>query len=288
MADKIGFIGLGLMGSRMALRLAQQGYDVGAYNRTPDRAQNLADKGVRLRESPAECAEGAAAVILMVTDAGACRDVLFGERGLAKSESPVLVINMSTISPDQSKELAELLTAAGHRYIEVPVYGSTAQVNEGTLVLLAGGEEKDLDDARQILQVLGERIFHVGPVGHAAAMKLIHNMVVGIHMQALAEALGTGKAYGLEIDKIIEILAAGVADSKVRQIKGPQVLQNDFAPRFPLKHQLKDLKLADDLTKQLEVPTPLVAAAAWTYERALKDGLGDQDTAAICSYLMLD
>src|SRR3954468_24209925 len=235
---RIAFIGLGIMGSRMAANLRKGGYDVVVWNRTRGPP---GDPGEPIAATPREAAEGADVLITMVVDAPDVEDVLFGEDGAAEGlKDGALVVDMSTIPPSASKAICERLTANGRRFLDAPVTGSKPKAEDGTLTIMAGGGEADFDEAKPLFEAMGEVVVHAGPTGHGSMVKLLNNAVAATNAATLAEAFRIAELYGLDMERVLEVMKAGSANSLMLQLKAQPMLDRDYEPLFKLAHMLKD------------------------------------------------
>ena len=216
-AERIAFLGLGIMGSRMARNLRAAGYDVVVWNRTRSRADEL---GEPIADTPREAAEGAGIVITMVVDAPQVEAVLFGDDGAAEGLAKgCLVVDMSTIAPSAVKQIATRLAEHGIGFVDAPVTGSKPRAEDGTLTIMAGGSEADFARAKPLFDAMGKLVVHCGPSGHGAMVKLLNNALAAINAAALAEAIDVAETYGLNSDRLIEVMGAGSAKSMMLDLK---------------------------------------------------------------------
>ncbi len=277
---KVGFIGLGLMGSGMAGRLLEQGYELTVWNRNASKAHPLVEKGAKLAESPADLAAQVEVVITIVKDDAVVREILLGEKGALQAAKPgTTFIDMSTVTPMMSRELAAACKEKGFPFLEAPVTGSKGAAASGQLGILAGGEESTLESVRDILQAMSQSITHIGPNGSGAILKLANNQLAGVLMVALGESLALCDAAGLDREMCIETLVGAV--SRVSGMKKPKILNKDFSTEFALDMIHKDLTQALQAANELTLPMPLLATAREIYQQARKDGKGGQDFSAI-------
>jgi len=281
--ERIGFIGLGIMGSRMAANLCRAGFPVAAWNRTRAKAEALAEAhGATVADTPAAAAEGADAVITMVVDSPEVEAVLFGEQGAARSlREGELAIDMSTIAPSASRAIGGLLRGQGVGFLDAPVSGSSPKAEDGTLTIMAGGEAADFDRARPAFEAMGELIVHAGPQGHGSMVKLINNTVAAVNAATLAEALALGRAAGLDMGALVEVMRASSAASLMLDIKAGPMLEGDYDPLFRLAHMLKDIRHTLAEAEGLGAELGLAKLAEGLYAEADSEGLGDADFAAV-------
>jgi 3-hydroxyisobutyrate dehydrogenase-like beta-hydroxyacid dehydrogenase len=280
--SRIGFVGLGIMGAPMARTLREAGFELSVYTRTRSKAERFASEhGARAAATPAEAAEGAGAFITMVPDAPEVEEVLFGDAGAAAAlPGDALVVDMSTISPNASRAIGERL--APRDFVEAPVSGSKPKAEDGTLTIFAGGERPAFERALPLFEAMGERIVHVGPLGHGQMAKLLTNTMGAVHAAVLAEAVRTAKAAGLDEDAFLEVAAGSAGASGVLNLKGRQMFEERFEPAlFKLEHMLKDVRHALDEARALGIELQLPALAEGLYARAAEDGHAEQDYAAV-------
>jgi 3-hydroxyisobutyrate dehydrogenase-like beta-hydroxyacid dehydrogenase len=277
--ERIGFLGMGIMGSRMARNLRDAGFDVVVWNRTRARADEL---GEPIAETPREAASGAGVVITMVVDSPQVEQVLFGEDGAVAGLAPgALVVDMSTIAPRAVKRIAERLAQSEIAFVDAPVTGSKPRAEDGTLTIMAGGADADFARALPLFEAMGERIVHAGPQGHGAMVKLLNNAVAAINAVALAEAFDVGERYGLDMQKLVEVMGAGSAGSVMLNLKSGPMLERSYEPLFKLAHMLKDVRHALAETHALGDEFLLACEAEALYTAADAAGHGDEDFAAV-------
>jgi 3-hydroxyisobutyrate dehydrogenase len=282
--EQVGFAGLGIMGGPMAANLVRAGFEVTVYTRTREKAERFAsDYGARAAATPAEAAEGADAFVSIVPDAPQVEEVLFGDGGAAAAlPDGALVVDMSTIAPTASRTIAERL--APHPYVEAPVSGSRPKAEDGTLTIMAGAAPEDFERARPLVDAMGERIVHVGPVGHGQMAKLLTNTMGAVNAAALAEAVRTAKAAGLDRDAFLEVAGGSAGASAMVTLKGEPMFEERFEPAlFKLEHMLKDVRHCIAEAKALGVELRLGELAERLYAAADKAGHGEDDFAAVYS-----
>ncbi|MFB6189035.1 MAG: NAD(P)-dependent oxidoreductase [Halapricum sp.] len=282
----IGFIGLGAMGAPMAWNLDEAGYELLVYNRSDSPTEPFAEAGIDVLESPREIGQQADVVITMVTDDDALAAVLDGEEGLlAGVDGNTTVIQMSTVTPDATLAAAQTVRAQNARFVDAPVSGTVGPAEEGTLTVLAGGEDDVLDDVEDILAAMGEPIVRCGDAGDGARAKLFVNLLLGDMMSAYAEALTFGTAQGLDFDTMRTVVEAGAVDSPLYRIKGAAIADRDFEPRFPVDLQFKDLRYANEVANEIGVQLPQTAAVRESFSAASAMGHGEEDMTAVLKYL---
>ena len=281
--EPLGFIGLGIMGGRMAANLARAGYDVRVWNRTRETADAwAAEHGGTVADSPRAAAEGATAVISMVVDGPQVEQVLLGEDGAAAGAAPgTLLIDMSTIAPADARRIGAALAERDLRFVDAPVTGSSPKAEDGTLTIMAGGAEADFARARPYFEAMGEVILHVGELGHGQKVKVISNAVAATNCATLAQALVVGKASGVDLEALLQVFGAGAANSTMVGLKGQPMLRHDYTTLFRLEHMLKDVAICLDESQAAGVPFPAAALARELYAAGMGRGLGDRDFAAV-------
>jgi 3-hydroxyisobutyrate dehydrogenase-like beta-hydroxyacid dehydrogenase len=282
--DKVAFFGLGIMGGPMAANLARAGLDVSVWTHTQGKAERFAaEHDVRAGATPAETAAGADALISILPDGPEVEAVLFGNAGAAAALAPgALVVDMSTIAPSASVQIAERLEREGFDFLEAPVSGSRPKAEDGTLTIMAGGPEAAFRRAEPLFDVLGERIVHVGPQGHGQLAKLLTNVMGAVNAAALAEAVVTVRGAGIDPDAFLEVAAGSAGNSAMVTLKGPPMFEERFEPPlFKLEHMLKDIRHAIAEAKALGVELRLGALAETLYAKAAEEGHGEEDFAAV-------
>jgi len=281
----VGFIGLGAMGAPMAENVNDAGYPLIVYNRTRSRTEPFAERGETVADYPREVAHASDVVIVMVTDDEALEAVLEGEEGvLAGLTDGTIVLQMSTVTPAATEAAAEAVRDAGGRYVDAPVSGTVGPAEEGTLTVLAAGPDDLLGEVEGILSAIGEPIVDCGAVGDGARMKLFVNLLLGDMMGAFAEAFAFGTSQGLDYENMLTVVEAGAVDSPLFSIKGENIADGDFEPRFPVDLQFKDLRYAVEEANDAGVPLPQTAAARETFSATSGMGHGDEDMAAVVKF----
>jgi len=279
---KIAFIGLGIMGSPMAVHLAKAGHEVVGFNRTPEKAQPLVQAGGQAAESIAEAVRDAEVVAVMVPDSPDVRDVLTGEDGVfANAAAGTLVVDFSSIRPDVTVELAELAQEKGFRLLDAPVSGGEAGAVNAALSIMVGGAEADFSAAKPLLDVVGKTVVHVGPSGSGQTVKAANQLIVAGNIQLLAEAVIFLEAYGVDTKAAIEVLGGGLAGSKVLDQKGEKMLARSFDPGFRIELHHKDLGIVTSAAREAGVVVPLGALVAQLMASAKAVGDGGLDHSAL-------
>jgi 3-hydroxyisobutyrate dehydrogenase len=281
--EHVGFIGLGIMGSRQAASLRREGYELIVHNRTSERADAwAAEHGGDVAATPREVGERAGVVITMVVDGPQVEALLLGEDGAAAAAKPgTLFIDMSTIGPADARRIGAALADRGHGFVDAPVTGSAPKAEDGTLTIMAGGRDEDMARAMPLLQAMGEIIVHVGEVGTGQQVKVLSNAVSAVNCATLAQALVVGRRAGVDLEALLKVMGAGSANSTMLQLKGEPMLAHDFSPLFKLDHMLKDVRLCLQEAREAGAAFPAAALAGELYAAGSGRGLGEQDFAAV-------
>ncbi|QDS35914.1 NAD(P)-dependent oxidoreductase [Brevibacillus brevis] len=278
----IGWIGLGNMGIPMASNLLAAGYDVRVWNRTPGKAAPLVALGAKEAATLSELVAQSDVLFTMVSDDDAVKAIYTGSDGLLSL--PVqgkLAVDMSTISPDTSRFLAEQAKQAGLRFLDAPVSGSVGPAKEGKLVIMVGGEQSDYEVAKPMLDKLGKAAFYLGPNGAGTSAKLAINLLLGITVQGVSETLLFARSLGIGTEQMLNIISESAVGTPLIRGKAASILADDYPAAFALKHMAKDLRLAHEAG----VTTPLAESVNATYRHALESGLGELDLMAILRHL---
>lgn len=279
----VGFLGLGIMGSRMAANLQRHGFAVTAWTRTPGKAEAwAAEHGAAAAATPAQAAARADVVISMVVDGAQVESVLLADGGAAEGAAAgTLVVDMSTIAPGDARRIGARLGERGIAFVDAPVTGSSPRAEDGTLTIMAGGDPADVERARPLLEAMGELIVHVGALGQGQTVKLINNAVAAANAATLAQALVVADAAGVDLDAMERILGAGSGASTMLALKAEPMRAHDYTTLFKTDHMLKDVRLCLEEAQAAGVPFPAAAAARDALVAASGRGYGDQDFAAI-------
>ncbi|SDB99300.1 3-hydroxyisobutyrate dehydrogenase [Terribacillus halophilus] len=285
----IGFIGLGIMGENMALNLLEKGEQLVVFNRTKEKAQALMDKGAVWADSPREVSEQADIVFTMLTDPGAVQAVAYGEDGLFSGmKENSLWVDVSTVKPAFTKEMADAARAHHIRFVDAPVSGSKAPAQQGKLHFLVGGEEQDVKEVTPLLEKMGQSIQYMGANGNGSATKLAVNMLLVQSLTGLSEAISFGEAVGLDKEHLMDVLLALPVTSDIQAGKRDTILQQNFDPQFPLEHAYKDLQQISETAYEAGAPLPMTNSVKELYALAKKNGYGKQDVAAVYALLARD
>jgi 3-hydroxyisobutyrate dehydrogenase-like beta-hydroxyacid dehydrogenase len=273
----LGWIGLGIMGSRQAANLRRAGHELIVWNRTQATAQAWADEhGATVAATPAEVAERAEIVFSMVVDGPQVQEVL-----VPAAREGVLFVDMTTIGPAWTRSIGEQLASSGARLVDAPVTGSSPRAEDGTLAIMCGGDAADVERVRPLLETMGSLIVHAGPLGAGQAVKLVNNAVAAANAATLAQALIVGSAQGLDLDALVEVMAAGSGASTMLSLKAGPMRAHDYTTLFKTEHMLKDVRLCLEEAQSADVPFPAAAAACDALSAAVARGHGADDFAAL-------
>jgi 2-hydroxy-3-oxopropionate reductase len=282
--ERIGFIGLGIMGRPMARNLAKAGYDLVVHSRTRQKVDDLCAESSQFTAatSPREVAELVSTVITMLPDSPDVRSVVFGEDGLAGAmQSGSLYIDMSTISPDVAREVDVAMREKGVAALDAPVSGGEKGAIDAALSIMVGGAEADVERAMPLFEVMGKTIVHVGEAGAGQTVKACNQIVVALNYAAVSEALVLGAKAGVDPEKIVQVLSGGLANSRVLELKGPTMVARQFAPGFRVDLHRKDLAIALSSGKMEQVPLPVTALVDQLFQALATAGRGDLDHSAL-------
>jgi 3-hydroxyisobutyrate dehydrogenase-like beta-hydroxyacid dehydrogenase len=282
MKPKVGFMGLGIMGSAMAANLLKAGYPLTVYNRTAGKAEPLAQLGAQVAASPKSLAAAAEVIIAMVTGPEALYELLWGPDGAAEAFGPDQVfINMSSVSPSFTLELGKQLAPTAIRFIDAPVSGTRKPAAEGTLVILAGGRRAKITDLEPLFLSMGKKVIYCGRLGQGSMMKMFINLLLGVMMAGFAEALNFGRQGGLDFEAMLDTVLSGAMNCPMFQVKAQLLKEKNYPPAFPLKHLAKDAKFVLDTAYETGAPVPLGQMLLHLYRLGVGQGWGDEDIAAV-------
>ena len=282
MAEKVGFIGLGIMGKPMAKNLMQAGYELAVHNRSPEKAQELAREGATAAESPREVAGQSDIIITMLPDSPDVREILIGEGGVLEGiEEGALVVDMSTISPVVTEELAAAIGEKGASMLDAPVSGGDVGAIEGTLSIMVGGSEADFERAKPLFEVMGKTVTHVGPTGAGQVTKACNQIVAALTIEAVSEALVLGSKGGVAPEKILDVLSGGLAYNKIMEVKREKLLSHAFDPGFRAELHHKDLGIALAAGREYGVALPVTAIVDQMLLSMKRKGWGGEDHSAL-------
>lgn len=286
MAQRVGFIGLGIMGQPMALNLAKAGFKLTVFNRTRSKAEPLARAGARVAASPAEAARDADVVYTIVSDTPAMEEVVLGKDGVLETiRAGAVLIDSSTISPAASRRFACHLAGKGARMLDAPVTGSKHGAEKGELTFMIGGEREVLEQVMPVLTVLGKKHIYCGQNGLGLAAKLAQNAIQATMLEVFCEGFVLATKAGVQPQTMMEIIQSSLARAALTDFKAPFIFKGDFTPYFPLKLMHKDLTLAMEAAYAQNVPMPTAAAVKEVYAAAKAQGKGDLDYAAVVTFL---
>jgi 3-hydroxyisobutyrate dehydrogenase len=280
--DRIGFIGLGTMGSAMAANIVRAGFPLTVWNRTVGRAPELGDLGATFAATAAEVAAASDIVVVCVSDTPDVEAVLFGPDGVsAGAQQGTLIIDCSTIAPSGSWKFAERLDGLGLVFVDAPVSGGSEGARNATLTIFVGGHERDVEQARPVLTAIGRTITHVGPIGAGQAVKAVNQVILAGAYLGVAEGIVLAMKAGLDAQQVIEALGAGAAQSWVLANRSGRMVDNDYPLGFKLALHRKDLGIALSLADQLGASLPLAALTAALESGLIAQGHGDEDMSAL-------
>jgi 3-hydroxyisobutyrate dehydrogenase len=283
---KIAFIGLGVMGAGMASRLAENGHDITVYNRTRSKADEVGELGAKVANTPADAAKDADVVMISLADQNVVSKVVFDEDGIFETLGEgSYVLDMSTVTPEFARELNGRAREAGYKHLDTCVLGNPMHAREGELRVMAGGDEADFKAVEPLLEAVGKEVTYLGEAGMGATMKLVLNMLMGVQMPALAEAVVFGERAGLDREKILEMISKSGYSSPVMSFRCVIMGQRNFEfAAFKLGLMRKDMMLVLGESQKLGVPMPVSESAYAMLTAAQQQGLGDLDVAAILAF----
>jgi 3-hydroxyisobutyrate dehydrogenase-like beta-hydroxyacid dehydrogenase len=282
MQPRLGFIGLGAMGSRIARRLLDAGYPLAVYNRTLEKAQPLAAAGAQVCDSPSRLAQQSDVVLTMLSDDAAVDAVIFGTDGVLAGIRPgATILELSSIYPATSRKIAAAASKQGVAFLDAPVSGSTPQAEAGSLVMYVGGDAEVFERYRPIVEVISNASFRMGPHGAGATMKLVVNGLLGLEMQALAEAFTLGERAGLDRAALIEVLAQAPVLTAGQKAKLPNARGQSYPTQFALRLMWKDFGNVLRLAGEQQVPIPATAAAYQVFTIEQRKGIEEDFSAVI-------
>jgi 3-hydroxyisobutyrate dehydrogenase len=284
----LGFIGAGLMGKPMSLRLLAAGYALTVWNRSRDKLAPLTAKGAHAADSPAAVARAADIVMLCVTDQHAAEEVLFGAEGVAAGGTAgKLVVDFSSIAPAAARAFAERLEReCGMGLVDAPVSGGTVGAEQGTLAIMAGGRPEHIERARPVVAHLAQRFTRMGDAGAGQVTKLCNQVIVGCLFPVIAEAVRLAEAAGVDANALPQALKGGFADSLPLQVFGARMAARQFAPPLgAVSIMLKDLENAAAVAKDARVPLPMARTAAELYRLLVAQGRGEQEPSVLVDLL---
>ena len=284
--DKVGFVGLGIMGTSMARNLIEGGHELVIHNRTRAKAKKLAKLGAEVATSPREVAGRSDAIITMLPGPPEVEEVLVGENGLLEGvRDGSLIVDMSTSSPLLAQELSRTANTRGVGMLDAPVSGGDIGAIEGTLSIMVGGEKEDFERARPLFEAMGKTIVHVGAAGAGQTVKGCNQIVVALVIEAVSEALVLGSKAGVKPEKVIEVLSGGLAANKVMEVKGEKFLSHDFAAGGKVEYHRKDLGIALAVGREYGVALPVTALVDQLFGTLVAQGKGGWDHSALITLI---
>ena len=284
MTQRVGFIGLGIMGKPMVRNLVKAGYEVVVHNRSRDDVDLLVSESdvITAADSPAAVAEAVDTVITMLPDSPEVRKVVFDENGLLAAMKPgSLLIDMSTIAPETSRAVYAALQAKGASALDAPVSGGDKGAIAATLSIMVGGRVEDVERAMPLFEAMGKTIVHVGEPGAGQVVKACNQVVVALNYAAVSEALVLGSKLGVDPAKIAQVLGGGLAASRVLEMRGQTMIDHNFEPGFRVNLHRKDLNIALTTARESGVPLPMTALVSQLYDAVSAAGNGDRDHSAL-------
>ena len=283
---KIGFIGLGIMGSRMAMNLLQAGYDLKVYNRTKSKAEDLLENGATWANSASETAANVDILFTMLEKPQVVEELAAGHKGFLNSmQKNSLWIDSSTVNPTFSKKMASLAKEKEIRFMDAPVSGSKKPAEDAELLFLCGGDKEDFDKIKPILLKMGKDAIHVGEAGKGSALKIMINQLLGQSILAFSESLNLGMAMGIDKKTGLDILLKTPVTAPILEAFRSRIENDDYEANFPLKHLQKDLHLFTETAYELGEPSPLTSSAKEVYGLAKNKNMADLDFTAVFKYL---
>jgi 3-hydroxyisobutyrate dehydrogenase-like beta-hydroxyacid dehydrogenase len=283
---RIGFIGTGLMGQPMARRLLEGGYPLTVWNRTTQRAEPLLEAGAAWADSPKTVAQASDVVMTMVTDSRASEEVIFEKNGVLQGAHPGLIlIDMGSIAPEVSRSIAIRARAKGVPMLDAPVTGNPKVASEGKLGIMVGGPKDTFDACLPIFENLGIKIVYVGENGAGTTLKLINNLILGIAIEAVAEAFILARKVGIDPQKVIEITSVGGARTGAMETRGPRMARHEFSPHFSTNNMYKDLSTVMKLAEEAGVSLPAASISMEMLRAAKSQGKGDLDSCVVITVL---
>ena len=282
---KIGFIGLGIMGKPMARNLLKAGYPLTVYDIVPDKAEEVVKAGAKAGSSSKDVAEKSEVIITMLPNSPDVKEAVLGKKGVLEGAKPgTILIDMSSIAPLASKEVAEKAKEKGVTVLDAPVSGGEPKAIEGTLAIMVGGPQETFDEVEDILSVMGASVTRVGEIGSGNMTKLANQIIVALNIAAMSEAMVLAAKAGVNAEKVFQAIRGGLAGSTVLDAKMPLVLEGNFKPGFRIELHIKDLANALDTAHEVGVPVPLSGAVMEVMQALKVDGKGADDHGGIIQF----
>lgn len=284
--QRIGFVGIGLMGRQMGQRLLTAGFPLQIWNRSKEKAGELLAAGAQWGDSPAACARTADVVITMVTDSNASEEVICGRDGVLAGAHPGLIlIDMASIAPEMSRSLAARAGARGVAMLDAPVTGNPKVAADGKLGIMVGGPKEAYDACLPVFQAMGVKIIHVGENGKGTTLKLINNLILGVAIEAVAEALVLAGKAGIDPVKVLEITSVGGARTGAMETRGARMIRHDFSPHFSANNMYKDLSQAMQLAGEVGAFLPATGIALEMLRAVKNQGRGELDSCSVMTII---
>ena len=284
--QRVGFIGIGLMGSQMSRKILEAGYPLTVWNRKKEKALPLLSAGAKWADSPKAATQASDVVITIVTDSAASEEVICGKNGVLEGAHPGLVlIDMGSIAPEMSRSIAERARARGIPLLDAPVTGNPKVASEGKLGIMVGGPKETFDACLPLFEKMGVKIIHVGENGKGTTLKLINNLIMGVAIEAVAEALVLASKAGIDPRKVLEITSVGGARTGAMETRGPRMIQHDFSPHFSVNNMHKDLTGALKLGEEVGVSLPATSISREMLRAAKAQGKGDMDSCIVMTVI---
>jgi 2-hydroxy-3-oxopropionate reductase len=285
MKKRIGFVGLGIMGRPMARNLLKAGYPLVVFDLNKDAMEDLVKAGALAAHSSKEVAERTDVIITMLPDSPEVKEVILGKDGVIEGvRRDSVVIDMSSINPLVTQEIARALNGKGVKMLDAPVSGGETGAIQGTLAIMVGGEKKVFEDSLEIFRAMGKNIVHVGEIGAGGYVKLVNQIIVALNIASVGEAFCLGVKAGLDPQVIYQAIRGGLAGSQVLETKAPMIFGRNFKPGFKIKLHQKDLQNALSTAKDLGVPLPLSSFVQQIFVSLLTEGRGDEDHSALATF----
>ena len=283
---KIGIVGTGMLGEAVGLHLLNVGYEIIVYNRSNKKTENLKNKGATVVESPKEVAKNTDLVIIVVKDADAVNDVIFGDYGiLAGNHEGMCIADMSTVNPNSTKEISEKVIATGTDYLEIPVMGGPNVAIDGKLVLMASGEKEIFEKFKQVFDSIAEQSFYLGNTGTAHSIKLAMNLQISMLALSLSEGITLTKKAGFDPEIFLKILNSTYFKTGMSEGKAYKMIKESYEPTFTLANLKKDLDTINDAAESCNAELPMAKLARKIYSDAKEAGFGDIDYTGIIAYI---
>ena len=285
MKKKLGFIGLGIMGKPMAKNLLKAGFNLVVFSRSNGPVEELVKEKALSANSPGEVAEHSEVIITMLPDSPEVEEIILGKDGVIRGIKPgSVIIDMSSINPLVTQEIAKALKEKEVEMLDAPVSGGEIGAIQGTLAIMVGGEEKVFNDCMEIFKAVGKNIVHVGGIGAGGYVKLVNQIIVALNIATVGEAFSLGVKAGLDPQVIYQAIRGGLAGSSVLETKAPMIFGRNFKPGFKIRLHQKDLKNALSTAKDLGVPLPLTSLVQQILISLMTDGRGDEDHSALATF----